>query len=620
MLLAYLAVSALLAVNLFISPSWITVGCLAFFAALGGRGYFVLFGRVCGEIALAGAERALAASQKELFSVKMDAIWRDALPAACPQEVDEKEFFAGLPDVDSRAVQIRWDHCAAEICQDWKAPLAAELDKHRDVHPVIAAVLNAVVSRSSMRVWASAPSADDVPCVTTRSAFTVTHICDAPGSQIGGLLAIEIERPGRVKIAVYKTCATLRRRVGKICSEREARGESCHDVFALGVATDGHHVVFVWVASGAPAPGRSFENAEPFPARHTAPLALFSSWTFAFRPDFRRTAPPGGFAALTRLVAVPMPCIAEGIPLDHLDAILIPGLELEAPVGNFASIEVALTLGNRVGCGGTSDVYELEGGFVLSGKARRAVVKVARSTTSHVTLCYEAERKALVALRDAAAQGLVPELAGVGHRKLGVQWPLLVLLPLGQQLADWVWSCVTRASFASVSSRFRVRRSCARIVALRVLDALAASHAMNIIHCDVRPQNIIVADGLAVLADWGISRMCGTRASYCGVDAHALRDVFTRSYKAQPAQDIAGVLYTWLSIAYDSQCNAPWLHHRSFDDTDVFDSRSTWIRTHESEDATVAAVAAALRVIESSENMMGGAELATLARAAVEEV
>jgi hypothetical protein len=129
-------------------------------------------------------------------------------------------------------------------------------------------------------VWGNVIAEDDVPCAKIRPDFSITHARDAAVSVIGALLAVEVKLLGNLDDAVTQTCAYLRRRVYKICCEREARGEPCHDVFALGIATDGNNIVLVRVASGAPGPGGSFAGAVPCPTTCTSPLVLFNGWLF----------------------------------------------------------------------------------------------------------------------------------------------------------------------------------------------------------------------------------------------------------------------------------------------------------------------------------------------------
>jgi len=198
-------------------------------------------------------------------------------------------------------------------------------------------------------------------------------------------------------------------------------------------------------------------------------------------------------------------------------------------------------------------------------------VKVARCLTEDIAAGFAAEERALTALRSAAGEGLVPELLGAGVRTPaaragahgGGAWPLLVLRPRGVQLAVWV---AKRAAAALPRHRAAARRAAASAVVLRVLGALEAAAAAGLVHCDVRPANIVVVGDAAMLVDWGCSCMHGDEARGRGVAAFADERVFsaaTTHFKARPAQDVAGALLTWAAVACDAGCAAPWLAWRA---------------------------------------------------------
>ncbi len=72
---------------------------------------------------------------------------------------------------------------------------------------------------------------------------------------------------------------------------------------------------------------------------------------------------------------------------------------------------------------------------------------------------------------------------------------LVIALPLGQQ---------------TLTDRMQKRASTAQIVGWfeQVLEAVAFAHRHNVIHCDIKPDNIILfADGEIRLADFGIARV-----------------------------------------------------------------------------------------------------------------
>lgn len=638
---AFVVLISVFVVCLFFPPD-ASVLAVALVAAIGWgicsecRRAYSEHGRAYSEHGCAALAQALAASEKSLFYVRMMAISSPSsgdtssgvdaarLGAPIPVVMSEETFFAPFPTVSASAMLALWTVCAAKLYATWTAPTGANLDENRDVHPVIAAVLQTMTS-PLLRLWRNVLAEDDIPCAKIRPDFTVTHVRDAAVSVVGVLLAIEVTLLWDLESAVTQTCAYLRRRVYKVCCEREARSESCHTVFALGVATDGLRIVFIRVESGAPPPGGSYAHCIPCPVWRTEPIALFEGWNFTSKPDFRSSAPPPGFAALARLMSAPVTLFGGGTPLEELRAVIHLTARGGVATGN-ATFET-LSFGERLGCGGASDVYEVVGGTMSTASAG-CVVKVARSATAAVCQSYDAERLSLTSLSGAAEAGLVPELVGVGHRDPDNVWPLLVLRPRGKQLSDWVRECVSRKLsgnaelVTSASDDLAVavseRRNCASIVARRLLEVLQTAHASKIIHCDVRPLNVVVVGDLPMLVDWGSSRLAGVESAGCGVAAYATKAVFAqKSFKARPAQDVAAVLFTWLSVAFDYGCVAPWLVRGYADDDAMFAARAAWAAARSSDDATIAAIIGALDVIESSPAQTQSAALVACAMTAL---
>jgi hypothetical protein len=260
------------------------------------------------------------------------------------------------------------------------------------------------------------------------------------------------------------------------------------------------------------------------------------------------------------------------------------------------------------------------------------VVKAARVATAAVRASFEAERAALVAMSQAALAGLVPELVGTGVRAGGGDWPLLLLRPRGQPLPDWVAArvaeAVRRAPAAAdaAAAAAAARRACACAAALGIFDALAAAHAAGRIHCDVRPSNVVVIgeSGAAVLVvDWGSSCEVGANAARRGVAAFADARIFARdTFSARPAQDVTGALYTWLAVAYDGGCAAPWLGGAgalaSGDDGDLVVARARWLEQMCSTDgAGVERVAAVIAAASAESGASSGTALLDSAREAV---
>jgi len=278
--------------------------------------------------------------------------------------------------------------------------------------------------------------------------------------------------------------------------------------------------------------------------------------------------------------------------------------------------EVEVTLGERLGSGGTSDVYavssidDFDGGGGGGGggggpPAEGDALKVARYTSARVASDFLSERTVLEALAacGAAAAGLVPWCVGHGerardalHARAGAAadaaaWPVLFLRPRGEPLSAWVATAVAAAAAAAAvrggaeaaAAVAAARRECATAVVLRVLDAVAAAHGKGWVHCDVRPSNIVVAPGAggALLVDWGAACKRGdlnSRGVAAFADPRVLRE---RGVAANPHIDALAALFTWLAIAFGDGCAAPWLYERQFcEEAALGEARRGWIEQH----------------------------------------
>jgi hypothetical protein len=303
-----------------------------------------------------------------------------------------------------------------------------------------------------------------------------------------------------------------------------------------------------------------------------------------------------------------------------------------------------LVLGERLGSGSTSDAYACSfagesDAAAVTGWARGAVglcAKVARVSTPQVQGCFAQETRALQLLAAAEACAapagvlMVPRLVAACSRQRDPAWPALLLWPAGQSLASWVemrvredgsgsssnsssssgvgggggggsdsdpeaaGDAVGAAAAAAAAAAGRARARCATAVVLRILLALEAGFSVGLVHCDVRPSNIVIGpEGGAVLVDWGISRAAGDESRGCGVAAHADERVFRQtSYAARPAQDVYAALLTWVCIARGSECAAPWAAGVA-----QLPARREWLRARAEWDAPVARVCEALEAV-----------------------
>lgn len=228
--------------------------------------------------------------------------------------------------------------------------------------------------------------------------------------------------------------------------------------------------------------------------------------------------------------------------------------------------------------------------------------------------------------------------------------PVHLLTPVGQPLEAVLGAA--HASLSAAAAAREARRRLADATARDVLAALQAAHERRIVHCDVRPQNVVWAGGRAVLVDWGVARRVGDEVAGVGVEAYALARVFAASLdprrggsaqqgasgrapagdatvRAGRHVDLAAVAYLWLSIAFggnsspaadaeqredeeeeeagganekpSASCSAPWLSWdgRAFNSSDAT-SRDDWLRSlPQADDPAVEAVVRQLRTFEA---------------------
>jgi hypothetical protein len=198
------------------------------------------------------------------------------------------------------------------------------------------------------------------------------------------------------------------------------------------------------------------------------------------------------------------------------------------------------------------------------------------------------------------------------------RWPLLVIAPAGMSLCEVADALVARerergGTRLECAKRIMLaRRALADRVARGVLRTLKVAHARGIVHCDVRPANLVVlgdesvalGDGADVmLVDWGLSVNAGAEAVGRGVPAFAAADVFTQgSIVARARMDLVCVAHTWLAIAFGSgACAAPWATAPLEPLVETQARRSLWLVEHAAEVRAVAGLLQDLaRPVEAS--------------------
>jgi hypothetical protein len=304
------------------------------------------------------------------------------------------------------------------------------------------------------------------------------------------------------------------------------------------------------------------------------------------------------------MLRAPVVALGCGLPFSSLDVVVEPEGAL-----------VQLAFGARLGCGGTSDVYALRAaaGDRLAG----AVAKVPRFATATVDAQFRCEAAALAALAldGADVPAVVCEASRAGTSPAhadACRWPVLLLAPAGEPLCSFVCRLVAReraalsgsgcagaAAATAEECTLRVaaaRRDLADRVAASVLRVLRFAHARGLIHCDVRPGNIVVVGGdgggsglRVLLVDWGLCVEAGTDVAGRGVPAYAPSALFSQaSYAARPALDLAALAHTWLAVAHGSlDASAPWVAAALEPPAETLLRRSLWLDGHASEAAVV---------------------------------
>lgn len=141
-----------------------------------------------------------------------------------------------------------------------------------------------------------------------------------------------------------------------------------------------------------------------------------------------------------------------------------------------------------IGRGGAGEVYRAN--RVRGGFEQRVALKVLRPEAALQPARFNAER----ALQATLEHPGIARLIDGGASSTGRPYMAIELVD-GEPITRW---CAKR----SVSLRQRLE------IFLQVCEAIAYAHARLIIHCDIKPGNILVGDtGRAKLVDFGISRM-----------------------------------------------------------------------------------------------------------------
>jgi hypothetical protein len=461
-----------------------------------------------------------------------------------PAEQDcsmEQVLLRDFPHVAAATVTSAW---AAFKDRARRAIKPEDVKSHERarVHPVLRVLVAcAMGDDNALKCWYEGMPQDAFPSHNTAPDFSFTSRDDASLATIAVQLLLEAKQSGDYGSAMLSAANYARRTVAARVEEADARGERDLDricTFAMG--SDARTLGLVRVSSGAPADGGSFEDCRPHAMYESAPMDLLGD---AFTPDSKclvdvsrlPDAAPAGFGVLVR--------------------VLRAGGYLVSACPLMRSCD-GRSLGRRLGSGGVSDVYE------LSDDAT-ACVKIPRYTSSGIESNFRNEATVLTAL---AAKGCahVPQLRHLGALRGTVTptapWPYLTLSPVGVPLA-----VAASARVAAGNELDAVRREFAALSARGLASALRCAHAAELVHADVRPQNMVVVGGASdervVLVDWALAARFGENIAGIGQELYTADRVrLQKTCTADARVDLVGAAYTLLSIAYGYPplWRAPW--------------------------------------------------------------
>jgi hypothetical protein len=534
--------------------------------------------------------KGMSGSASESSSISTDVSRRGA-PAS--NEVSLEDFFDGLPDVPAVAVQAAWDVCTQKLGARAVQPASdlAALKEREFVHPLVRILLEEAMppaAESLLRMWYEAAAEDSVQHSGAVPDVLWTHARDITPCSLGACFSLELKRWDAKQLAFG--CAQAgnygRRLLARQATELLERGTDLSTLCVFTAASNGEDVVLLRVRSGV-VTGPDPYCGTPCPMDQTPPLPLLRGWD-PTRPTAVQEEPPAGFAALMRILHMsPELLNACTLPLEFVDVAtsLFTG---------------RITLGTRLGCGGSSDVYDCS--LPADSFPHAAAVKLARAATAHVNTLFAAEGASLSSLSE-APPGAAPQLLCTGSRELPVRaqvlpsgfsspWPLLLLSPVGIPLGKALTEYVSGRADARAA-----RHAFGDIIIRGVLHGLHVAHDKNILHCDVRPTNVVfvrTSSNLpaALLIDYGLSRAAGENCSGLGVSDYAADCVFKQKTCAARARlDLIGAAFTWISCVYgDETCRAPWSVRKEL--------RAEWLSHEAKRDAMLAGVVSAIAELE----------------------
>ena len=632
------------------------------------------------------AERGKTEAEKKTFLVSLNAMGASSSSESNSQ-IDVERL--GVPEATCRNRDFFCDVLVkeSEVLEAWsefQRMLEAKklnfdhFTERKIVQPVIELALNAASAAAvdpQYKVWRESKPEDEINGSNIQPDFSLTHKDDATLSLLHSLFFVEVKLPGGnyLESAVKQAAAYCRRVLRVLVNEALERGEESEldKLSAMAAGTDGNSIVLVQVRSGAPSPGQNWRDCTPCPSEKSRVYNLFPNWNFrSAKPTFPEK-PPEGFCLLVKLFR------ASKEQLGVTTRQLLRQVSLFEKITN----EVFdFVLGDRLGSGGSSDVYEIvqssrragggaelriEGGEAAAavgegGGGRRggqkeeecneSVMKIARFASKSISRCFNTEASVLESLASSSclhvpklvfngtclsfssssSSSSSPSISHPPHIDRSTKhahWQAICISPKGISLSSWIAQQIEESS-----QRIRLRAQkpiverstrieCANLMLSHLLLALHCAHKQGIVHCDLRPQNIIVAsenDFAAaaaaetssmtaaaaavasaavgdddrsssrtfrfVLVDWGLACRIGEKCSGRGVAAYAAEATTEDSNTTASARlDLEAIIYTWLSVVYGGEhtsiracCEAPWIKTAKGGE-EMLNSRNAWL-------------------------------------------
>ena len=479
-------------------------------------------------------------------------------------DVDSEVVFAGLPAALDEPVLDAWSAFLLWFGA-WEIP-AGTVQERSHVHPVMTALLRFAIGTALLRVWYEEQHEQGIDSHHIIPDLSCTAWTDACLSTIGCLFSLELKKLVRIMASIFQSGNYGRRTISQRFHEALRRREDPSKIWTIVAGSDLMSIAFSRIRSGAPAPGGSYSGCKPCPTQVSRHLTLFGE-AFEFTAESianlvreTRAAPPEGFRALVRVVRG-----GEALARDQHHCLLgrISICGGDAP----------LILDERLGCGGTSDVY----------RSGVRAVKIPRHTSTKIVAQYEHEHAALEDLKRAGCDGVPQSLlgvwAGADRVAFAAKWPVLFLTPVGTPLV----TIVSRTPSGA-------RRRLVNFVMRGVVQVLQRCHGAGLVHCDVRPENIVLLADAAepsrivrvILADWGLCRRSGDDCRGIGQPLYAHEDVFCGRgvCPASPWVDLVSAAYTFVALLHGVCAGrAPW---NLIEETTT--NRSVWFSEHAGRD------------------------------------